>query len=166
MKRLYYFSVFVVFFLSACLKKETPITLPPKGDGDVMQLDMGENYERQYFVSLRSNEVVHSSKIADWDFAFQCGADDYGVLLNGGKGMAAVSSGQNQFGAIGFADTNGLGQQWQIDLPCGTMDSLVLRHWRNKNPVYWIRLDKTGNKLAKLQILRHDAFLFRSVLAE
>lgn len=160
MKQVLFLSVIAGFLLSACLKKETPITLPPKGDGAVMQLNMGENYDLQYFVSLRSNQVVHTSKIADWDFAFQCGSTDYAVLLNGGKGMAAVSSGQNKFAAIGLADTNGLGQQWQIDLPCGTVDSLVLRQWRNQNPVYWIRLDKTGNKLAKLQILRHDAFQF------
>lgn len=160
MKRFFLFGVVLIMLMSACLKKESPITLPPKGDGAVMQLDMGENYDWQYFVSLRNNEIVHKSKITDWDIAFQCGDNSYGVLLNGGKGMAAVSSKQIHFDALGTSDTTGLGQQWQIDLPCGSMDSLVLRDWRNQTPVYWIRLDKTGNKIAKLQVLNSNAFQF------
>ena len=152
--------LFLSIALSACLKQDKPITLPPKGNGDILQLNMGENYDTQYFVSLRTNQIVHTSAIAAWDIAFQCGEQQHGVLLNGGKGMAAFPITNKSFQSLSYADTAGLGSLWRIDYPCGQLDSLVMGYWPTTKPVYWIRRDKLGKTLAKVQILNVDALSY------
>lgn len=78
-KHLLLVSLSILLF-SACEKKETPITLPPKGDGAVMQVDMGETYEYQYFINLQTQQIVHISPISNWDLALQCGENDSAIF--------------------------------------------------------------------------------------
>ncbi len=150
----------LIFAFSSCEKKDKPITLPPKGDGTVMQLDMGENYEYQYFVSLQEQKIVHISRMDNWDLAFQCGENDQGVFLNGGKGMAAFSCGKSDFAQVGFGDTLNAVERWKIDQSCGQLDSSAIGDWKNKNEVFLIRLDKEGKKIRKLKISYEDPFQY------
>jgi len=147
-------------FFSACEKKDKPITLPPKGDGSVLQLDMGENYEYQYFVSLQEQKIVHISRMDNWDLAFQCGESERGIFLNGGKGMAAFSCGKADFAQVGFSDTLHSSDRWKVDQSFGLLDSSAIGDWKNNNEVFLIRLDKEGKKIRKLKISYEDPYQF------
>jgi len=148
------------FTLSSCEKKDKPISLPPKGDGSVAQLEMGENYEFQYFYSLKEQKIVHISRTDQWDLAFETGENQHAVILNGGKGMAAYATSKSDFGNVNFNDTINASKRWKIDQPCGQLDSMAIGEWKNKNEVYIIRLDKEGKKLRKLKITYEDAFQY------
>ncbi|MBK8684592.1 MAG: hypothetical protein IPN26_06155 [Bacteroidetes bacterium] len=78
----------------SCEQKEKPITLPPKGDGSVMQVDMGEKYEYQYYISLDDQKIVYVSRSDQWDLAFESASDKHAIYLNGGQGMAAIPTGK------------------------------------------------------------------------
>lgn len=155
------FLSFTLFALSSCEKKDKPISLPPKGDGSVVQLEMGENYEFQYFYSLKEQKIVHISRYDQWDIGFETGENQHAVILNGGKGMAAFATGQRDFSKVGISDTINALKRWKIDQPCGQLDSLAIGEWKNKDEVYIIRLDKEGKNLRKLKITYEDAFQYK-----
>ncbi len=159
------FRVMIMLCLSivivSCEKKDKPIVLPPKGDGALLELNMGENYEFQYYVSLRDNKIVHISRTDMWDLAFQTGASEHGIYLNGGKGMAAFATNKKNYHDVGLLDTLGATKRWKIDRPCGSIDSLAIGEWLPHSWVYLIRLDKEGKKIRKLKVLYEDAFQYR-----
>lgn len=72
--------LFVAVLLSSCEKKDTSIILPPKGNGTAMQVDMGENYDYQYFISLQQNSIVHISPTKNWDLAFSCDPNSHAIF--------------------------------------------------------------------------------------
>jgi hypothetical protein len=150
----------ILFLFSSCEKKDKPITLPAKGDGTVMQLDMGENYEYQYYVSLQEQKIVHISRTDNWDLAFQSDDNQHGVFLNGGKGMAAYATSKTDFAQVNDSDTSEMEKRWKIDQACGLQDSSAIGNWKNKNEVYIIRLDKSGKKLRKIKITYEDAYQY------
>lgn len=144
----------------ACEKKDKAITLPPKGEGQVLTLDMGENYEFQYFVSLQQQKIVHISRVDNWDLAFQTGDGAHGIFMNGGKGMAAFASGKTDFVSVNSSDTTNASQRWKVDQSVGILDSSALGDWKKNNFVYLIRLNTDGTQLRKLRIKYEDAFQY------
>lgn len=150
----------LTLLLSACEKKDKPLSLPPRGNGSVMQVHMGENYEYQYFVSLQTQEIVHISRLDQWDLAFQTGGNEHGIFLNGGKGMAAMSTGKLSFSQVGPADTLNAGLRWKVDQACGRIDSAAIGEWKNSKEVFLIRLDKGGKKVRKLKVSYEDSFQY------
>ena len=153
-------SLLLILGLSACEKKDKPISLPPKGNGSVMQLDMGENYEYQYFVSLQEQKIVHISRMDQWDLAFQTGGNEHGIFLNGGKGMAAMGTGKLSFSQVGPNDTLNAAQRWKVDQACGRIDSAAIGDWKNSDQVFLIRLDKEGKKVRKMKVTYEDPFQY------
>ncbi|MBL7764472.1 MAG: HmuY family protein [Chitinophagaceae bacterium] len=158
------FRLGLVFCLSivlfSCEKKETPIQLPPKGDGTMMQVEMGEKYEYQFYIDLAKNSIVHISRMDNWDIALQSGNNEHAIYLNGSKSMAAYASGKTDFAAVGAADTIDAAKRWKYDAPGGEPDSTAIGEWKGKNYVYLIRLDGTGNQIRKMQITYEDAFQY------
>lgn len=150
----------LVFLFSSCEKKDKPIQLPPKGNGQVLTVDMGENYDFQYFVSLQEQKIVHISRIDNWDLAFQTGNNDHAIFLNGGKGMAAFTTGKTDFASVNASDTVESSKRWKVDQSVGIIDSAALGEWKNLNYVYMIRLDKAGKQVRKLKIKYEDAFQY------
>ncbi len=156
-KHLLLVSLSILLF-SACEKKETPITLPPKGDGAVMQVDMGETYEYQYFINLQTQQIVHISPISNWDLALQCGENDSAIFLNGGNGMSAFNTNKTDFATVGYGDTTNSSKKWRYDGSGGEADSTAIDSRNQKRNVYLIRLDNTYTKIRKFQISYEDAF--------
>lgn len=150
----------LIYFFSSCEKKDKPIQLPPKGDGQVLSLDMGEDYEFQYFISLQEQKIVHISRIDNWDLAFQTGDNDHAIFLNGGKGMAAYVTGKTDFAAVNATDTIESSRRWKVDQSVGIIDSAAIGEWKNLNYVYMIRLDKEGKQVRKLKVKYEDAFQY------
>jgi hypothetical protein len=157
----YYLLASLAFlFLTACEKKEKPITLPIKGDGQMLQVNMGETYKYQFYINLEEQKIVHVSKIDSWDLALQSGSNDDAIFLNGGKGMAAYNTNKTAFQDVSFADTLQAKSQWSYDSPTGLSDSSAIGDWKTSRPVYLIRLDETGSKVRKLQITYEDQFQY------
>ena len=144
--------------LMSCEKAEKPVTLPPKGDGTVLQVDMGEAYEYQFFINLETESVVHTSRVDIWDLAFQCGSGQKGVFLNGGKGMAAYNTHKTSFALAGAADTLVAKDHWKYDAPNGSTDSSAIGDWTVSKDVYLVKLNESGSQIRKIQILSSDAF--------
>lgn len=146
--------------LISCEPKDKPITLPPKGDGTVMQLDMGDKYEYQYYVSLDQQKIVYISRSDQWHLAFESGASSHGVFLNGGQGMAVIPTGKTAFADVGLQDTSSAAKRWRYDEQHGGIDSTAIGDWQTSNQVYIVRLNTQGNRLRKLKITYVDAFQY------
>ncbi len=152
--------------LSACEKKEKPISLPPKGDGKLLQVDMGETYDYQYFISLEQQKVVHVSRVDAWDIAFESGLTQHAVFLNGGMGMAAFNTHKTKFEDVGYADTNQSKNAWIYDAANGSIDSSAIGEWKDKNEVYLIRLNESGKQIRKMQIQYEDALEYKVLVGD
>lgn len=154
------------FLFISCEKKDKPISLPPKGDGNLMQVDMGGNYDVQFYVDLSQNKIVHTSLVDSWDLAFQSGSNQHTVFLNGGKGMAAYNSMKTKFEDVSFSDTTKAKLNWSYDSPTGIEDSAAIGEWKTNTPIYLIKLNEAGTRVRKLQILSEDAFEYKIAVGD
>ncbi len=159
-------SLFIVAILVSCEKKETPITLPAKGDGVAMQVDMGENYEFQYFISLQNNNIVHISPTKNWDLAFSCDPNSHAIYLNGAKLMSAINTHKSNMADVGAGDTSDKADAWKYDNASGNIDSTVIGDWKKSDDVYIIKLSNTSNKVRKIKFLSEDLFQFKFEVAD
>lgn len=153
-------------FFASCEKKESPITLPPKSDGSVLQVDMGPTYDYQFFVNLETQKIVHISQCRQWDLAFQSGPNEIGVYLNGAKQMAALATGDTNFASVNTVDTVQGSKTWKVDQASGEVDSTAIGDWTQKKQVYLIRLDNTGQQIRKIQLLDEDIFQYRFMVGD
>jgi hypothetical protein len=161
MNKLHFLQVLLLSFLFvACEKSDKAIVLPPKGDGTAIQVNMGEEYDEHYYVSLENQSIVHSAKSSDWQLAFTCLPDDHSVYMNGGIGINAYPTGKSGYDQVGFNDTVGIGDHWRFDPSCGGPDSSVLGQWQKGNQVFIIRMGKTSNNFKKLKISSADLFQY------
>lgn len=160
MKYTYLINIIILLLLSSCEKKDSPITLPTKGDGAVLQVDMGENYDYQFFINLDLGKVVHSSKNNLYHLAFQSGNNQQGVLTNSGLGMAVYNTGKSDFSNVGFADTMLAYKNWKYDLPSDDIDSTAVGNWGTKSQIYLVKLGKNNNRVRKFQLKYVDAFQY------
>jgi hypothetical protein len=162
-----YIGLLLVMFMSvSCEKKDKPLSLPPKGDGTIMQLDMGENYNFQYFVNLEEERIVHISRNDTWDLAFESNEAGKAVYLNAAKNMAAYNTGKTTFDAVGKDDATTATRNWKVDNWSGKIDSTSIGDWTTKKEIYIIRLNGDGSKMCKLQIVSVDAFEYKIKLSE
>lgn len=143
--------------LFSCEKKDKAITLPPKGDGMVMQVNMGEEYSEEFYVSLENQQIVHSVPCNSWDLAFSTNPDDHTVHLNGGQGMCAYPTGKSDFAQVGEGDTALAAANWMYDGSTGESDSAVIKNWSIHNTqVYIVKLGKNDTNLKKIKITQAD----------
>ncbi|MBL7772793.1 MAG: HmuY family protein [Chitinophagaceae bacterium] len=153
-------------FLFSCEKRDKAITLPPKGDGVVIQVNMGEEYGEQFYVSLENQQIVHSVPCNIWDLAFSCKADDYTVYMNGGQGMCAYPTGKSDFATVGMGDTSLAASNWLYDGSTGEVDSAIIKWSLHSNQVYIVKLDKNDTKYKKIKIAQADAFQYSIEVGE
>ena len=163
--------LFVIAFslyclLVSCEKKDRSITLPPKGDGSVLQVDMGATYEFQYYISLANNAIVHISPTKNWDLAFSCDPNSHAVFMNGAKLMSAINTHKTNFADVGVADTLDKSHEWKYDNASGLIDSTVIGDWKNKNEIFLIKLNSVGNKVRKIRFVSEDIFEFKIEVAD
>ncbi len=156
----------LVATLLSCEKKDTPITLPAKGDGIAMQVDMGEKYDFQYFISLQNNHIVHISPTRNWDLAFSCDPNSHAVFLNGAKLMSAINTHKSNMADVSVGDTSDKADAWKYDNASGNIDSTVIGDWKKSNEVYIIKLSNTSNKVRKIKFLSEDLFQFKFEVAD
>ncbi len=160
------FFLFIACIFISCEKKEKPITLPPKGDGTAMQVDMGASYDFQYFISLQNSNIVHISPTRNWDLAFSCAPDNHAIFLNGAKLMSAFNTHKTNFADVGSADTSDKSNVWKYDNASGSMDSTVIGDWKNKQEIFIIKLSNTSNKVRKIKFISEDLFEYKIEVAD
>ena len=113
------------FALTGCFREDEKITLPPPGDAQLAQVNMGSTYDNQIFFSLR-NGVVLTNNHAAWDLAFESSAPGYHVWLNGGKDMLAAETYTNSLES--FTSVNN-GLSWRWDESSWNPDSTAIGNW-------------------------------------
>ena len=156
-----YILLISIFLFASCEKKDSPIILPPKGNGNVMHVDMGENYDYQFFISLENNKIVHISSTHNWDLAFSSKPNEHGIYLNGAKLMSAINTHKTNFADVGFTDSLDKGGKWKYDEASGLIDSTAIGDWTQKNEVYLIKLSNTSNQIRKIKFLSEDIYEYK-----
>lgn len=163
---LVYILLFLVVGLVSCEKKDKAITLPAKGDGIAMQVDMGEKYDFQFFISLQNNNIVHISPTKNWDLAFSCDPNSHAVFLNGAKLMSAINTHKSNIADVNISDTSDKADMWKYDNASGSIDSTVIGDWKKNHEVYIIKLNNTSNKVRKIKFLSEDIFEYKIEVAD
>jgi len=145
----------LVFACASCSKRETPIVLPPKGEASLMEVNMGENYDFQLYVSLEKQEVVHTSKTDSWDMAFQAGRFGKEIYINEAKGMSVYRTAAREFNQVSLADTSDV--IWRQDEPDGLPGGSAFGDWssigHNEASVYIVRMDVLGTAFKKIRCI-------------
>ena len=92
-----YINILLGLFLTAgvgCFPAEDPLLpLEPKSQ----TIEAHKAYDGLTYYSLRDQKIVAARSIFDWDMAFSCKDDEYTVLLNSAKGMAAYNTNSKEF---------------------------------------------------------------------
>jgi hypothetical protein len=112
-----------VFVLTSCEKEEEPMVLPPPGDLTKVIADIGTDYSKAVYVSLKNN-TQQTRPWKDWDLAFDASEDGGYVYLNTGKFMFACHTGSTDFASVDTA-----GKEWRLDNDALDDDSNAIGKW-------------------------------------
>ncbi len=156
--------IFAPLLLCACFEAETPVKPYPRGDAKVKVIEMGPDYEEQYFFRFETNSIISQSSRDKWDLAFQSYGDDHFIILNGAKVMEAADMGNLDFESVKdrsqavfkYDSTNGNYEDYAIGKWWETNNDSIF----SKNHVYIINRgrDIGGKRIGyvKMQILSAD----------
>lgn len=137
----------------SCEKQERSIELPIITGTASLQINMGELYENQFFLSIETPKIVHSSNIDSWDLALQANTSDKAIYLNGGKSIAALNTQKTNIAQVTMADT--VLNRWKYDASNMLPDSTAIGKWYldtklSKEEVYILRLNNSTYKKIKI----------------
>lgn len=124
-------------FFASCEKEDTPITLPPPGDVEVMSAAMGLNYDDQVYVDFEtgfSKTVPYRS----YDLSFEASPTGFRVYLNTGKLMFVA----NTF-STDMATADSTGKEWKTETEHLYDDSTAFGQW----------VDISGNSLGQVYVV-------------
>ncbi len=164
MKILRLSALFIVLGLlfASCEKKEQPVTLPAKGAAQVARVEMGEDYTDQVFFDLETNSIVTTSTVAGWDLAFESGAAQKHIFLNGGNDIFVYNTHTSDIDNVRLPDNLSAGD-WKFDSPHGVSDSTAIGDCFNntglsKNEVYIVKLNPSlfADTFKKIMLLSVD----------
>ena len=134
-----------VSLFSSCMKKETPLPLPPAGNAAFTQVDQGPDYSTQVFFSF-DNGVVSSSQCNSWDIAIANNADSPELWLNGGQNVFIHATDATDFSAVTTADgVTG----WKYDASSAQPGQSALGNLVSHNELGKVLLIKTGGSTPK-----------------
>lgn len=153
------YTLLTALLLVSCQKEDIPVSLPPKGEAEFGNVEMGEDYKDQIFFDFESGRVVHVSEINSWHLAFDAAIDGYHVFLNGGADVMIYNTGQTDFSKVTSAPAP-TAKEWMFDRPSGLADSTAVGDWRSngylsKNEIFIVKLNATynPNNLKKIRIV-------------
>jgi HmuY protein len=147
----------VIITSISCIKKDTPIVLPPKTGSTYLQINTGNKYDTTVYVSLENNTIVKKGLHNDWDLRFDASNNGFAVLMNGGKNTRAFNTHNSNINSVIVAPPINSATEWGYDAPSLLIDSAYLHNWQlpngeSKNEVYVLRQGASGN-LAIYKIL-------------
>lgn len=158
--------IFGLVSLSSCFK-EKPLAPPANQTvGQTAIIEMGPDYNDQFFYSLETNSVVAQNSRFVYDLMFDCGANDLNIWLNTSKFMAVIRTDKTDLNLVTMADT--ANKQWLYELGEFNKDSNAIGQWwsvpgsqaKSKHQVYIINLglDNADQPLGFVKMQVHDLF--------
>jgi hypothetical protein len=161
--RLSAFILGVGLILASCEKTEDPVTLPAKGQAEVMRVDMGEDYADQVFFDFETNSIVSTSKVNSWDLAFETTADGKHVFINGGKDIFVLNTHTSDITSTEYLLPKSGDKSWSFDAPGGSGNATAIGEWSgpnniSNNEVYIIKLNPTlfADTFKKIKLVSVD----------
>jgi hypothetical protein len=125
-------TLLTAFVLTGCFEKDEPIQPFPRGEVEVISLEVGPKYTNQLFYSFAQNQVIKSVPRDAWDISFSTEIGNNTIYLNTGNSMYGAITDKTEVSEVN--DTNGLVFNW--DWSNGRDDSTVLYNWEaNKRVV-------------------------------
>lgn len=160
----HYSLLIALLSLSSCFK-EKPLTPPSNQNiGQTAIIEMGPDYNDQFFYSLETNSVVSSNTRMAYDLMFDCGNNDFNIWLNSAKFMSVVRTDKTDILQASLADT--AGKSWLFELGELNKDSNAIGAWWvapgsqpvSKGEVYIINLgvDNAENQLGYIKLQIND----------
>ena len=144
--------VILNFTLTSCIK-EIPIEVHSEGEINLVQIEMGGDYDNQLFYSLINNDVVSQNLETEWDIAFECDNDGSHIILNSSTSGALSKTNNFDFESINSLNGN---ENWNYDAPNGNLDSTAFGDYSNGN-IYilnrGISVSQGGNNLGYKKII-------------
>lgn len=138
------------FLWSSCEKKEQPYPLPPKGEAQSIQFDLGSDYATQVFFSF-TNGVVSSGSYKSWDLAFGNNTDQPEFWINGPKPILVYATGETEFATVlSAADISD--SAWKYDDPSGLPGTSALGNIIDNALLHRVIVVKISNQYYKLKI--------------
>ncbi|NNF02264.1 MAG: hypothetical protein HKN22_06230 [Bacteroidia bacterium] len=152
---------FLTVLLSACLKEDDVIVLPPPGDEEVLSIAQGPDYYNQVFFDLFSKSEVNND-FRIWDLAFESSEHGIHVFLNSGKLMQVYNTGVTNINSVGNSSLSTA--EWVFDAPSWHPDSTAIGNWLDsaslsKNEIYIIDrgvYNSGADQYWKLQLVQVD----------
>jgi len=137
----YLTALVLILALSSCFKEDTPVQLPPPGDAKNFQITLGEDYHRQVYFDLGTEDTI-GSEHSIWDLCFESSDSGWHVWMNGGNSAFIANTDTQDFEAV----TDTVNADWQMDNPDWSIDSTAVGDWRVFRMVYI--LDRGPEKLS------------------
>jgi hypothetical protein len=120
---------YLLFTLTGCFKKETPITLP-QGNSQITTCFIGNDYENNVYFDLSSNAFqTHVSN--DWDLRFETADTAWGVFINTGNNLKVYQTDLYSLNDVRCKDSNYFKTfKPLIDAPEGLAITSAIADWR------------------------------------
>jgi len=138
------------FLWSSCEKKEQPYPLPPRGEAQSIQFDLGSDYATQVFFSFTKG-VVSSGSYKSWDLAFSNNTDQAEFWMNGPKPILVYATGETEFAAV-LSAANIPDSAWKYDDPSGLPGTSALGNISDNAILHQVIIVKISNQYYKLKI--------------
>ncbi|MDZ4758646.1 MAG: HmuY family protein [Bacteroidota bacterium] len=126
-------SIYIIFALAlfstqSCMKKDPKWKLENNADGLVEEFNMGDSFQNVVFFDCETGNFI-SKSIHDWDIAFACDPNKFGIQLNTGSNLAVYNTNDTAFhNKYSKPPLNKL----QFDHPQGSLDSTGFRQCWDK----------------------------------
>ncbi|MEZ5018079.1 MAG: HmuY family protein [Flavipsychrobacter sp.] len=152
-------SIMIGMFMTSCEQKETPVQLPTQSDAIYASVEMGEDFADQIFYDFETSSIVRTSKINSWELAFETGANERNIFMNGGANVGIYKTGKYNLTEV-MTPPEIIDEDWGYDSPSGLSDSTYLDGWAeangiSKNEVYIIKISPSIYKdtFKKIQLI-------------
>jgi len=115
------------FFLSSCFKEK--LLSPPNNQnrGQVAVIEMGPQYNDQFFYSLATNTVLKRNSRFAYDLMFDCAPNQFHIWLNTGKFMSVKRTDKTDLDSVQLSDT--LHGVWHYEFGAFNPDSNAIGQW-------------------------------------
>lgn len=154
--------------LISCFEQESPISPVDRGDLQITEIEMTEDYVNQLYFDLSTNSVVRQNRYDIWHLAFECYEDRHYIRINDGKVMRGIDLGKIDFLDVPRVRTTDL----YYDKGDGTPDSTIISKWWteengkivSKEHIYYLDLgfdadaSRDGNAVLKINGYENDTY--------
>jgi hypothetical protein len=131
----------LAFALSSCEKEETPISLPPSGDVERVEINLQKDYSEEHYFDFETGRVLATNEKTAWDLRMSC--SDWTISLNSAKAMKVAIVENTPLEVAELPED----PVWYYDHHQGLADSMAIGPNWSPNATYFIDkgYDPEGN---------------------